>query len=66
MFFKWRKLAVDPSKSIWYVVGQYGERTEQNVGMQADSGPPAGIHSQHITKINVTENNFTYFVHYRY
>ena len=44
-FFKPRKLWVDQSKSVWYVVEQYGERTEQNIGTRVDNGPPAEMHS---------------------
>ena len=43
--FKQRKLWVDQSKSIWYAVEQYGERTERNIGTHIDNGPPAVMHS---------------------
>ena len=28
-FVKQRKLRIDPSESVWYVVEQYGERTKR-------------------------------------
>ena len=40
-FVKRRKLQVDPSKSVSYAVKQCNERTEWNVGMRIDNGPPA-------------------------
>ena len=43
--FKQRKLWVDPSKNVWYVVELYGKRTKRNVGMCVDNGPPAVMHS---------------------
>ena len=42
---KQRKLRVDPRESVCYAVEQYNERTEQNVAMRVDSGPPAGMNS---------------------
>ena len=49
---KWRKLQVDKSKSVWYEVEQYSERTERNVGTGINNGPPTGMHSQ-VTTIDV-------------
>ena len=43
--FKQRKLRVDRSENIWYVVEQYDDRTEQNVGTHIDNGSPAVMHS---------------------
>ena len=44
-FVKRRKLWVNLSESVWYVVEQYGKRTERNISTHIDNGPPAGIHS---------------------
>ena len=43
--FKQRKLRVDPSKNVWYAMEKYDERTERNIGMCIDNGPPAVMHS---------------------
>ena len=38
-------LSIGWNESVWYVVEQYGEWTEQNVGIQAGDGLPAVMHS---------------------
>ena len=32
---------IDQSKTVWFAVEQYGEMTDQNVGMHVGRDPPA-------------------------
>ena len=51
--FKQRKLQIDPSENVWYVLEQYGKRTQQNVGMHIDNGPPPVMHHSRCSVANI-------------
>ena len=36
---------IDHSENVWYLVKQYDERAERNVGTRIDNGPPVVKHS---------------------
>ena len=40
-------VCIDLSESVWYTLEQYGEKTDQNLGMSASfgHGPPTVMHS---------------------
>ena len=38
-------LSIDHCENVWYLVKQYGERAEWNVGTCIDNGPPVVKHS---------------------
>ena len=45
MFFLLYNIYIDQSESVWYVVEQYGEKSDWNIGMHIGCGSPAVMHS---------------------
>ena len=45
MLFLAYNVNIDQSKSVWYVIEQYGERGKRNIGTSIGDGPPTMMHS---------------------